>query len=383
MAGKKRQKLRFWDDSYVQYNYMKVIGCDKLDNAQCTLCNTILGNDSLKSSKLERHKELKHKENTDSVETFQAKRACYDMRETLSALCFCLTSQPHLRASYEVSLIIAKAPHIASEKLIKPSAVKMAQILLGQKETKKVDSVTLPDDTVNNRIPDIENDILSQLIAQIQDSQRRISLQFDETMDIKSTNQLVAYVRFVKGNAIVDEFLFCQKMKERTIVKDICDLVNAFLRENSIAWNKVGLVCTDGAPTMIGHRSGCFIALMKQVALHIVSNYCSIRKHASACKTLPFELKSVLDSVVKAVNFIRGRAVNFIRGRAVNSRLFKAFRDDLGKDHQYLLSHTEVRWLSRGKMLSSVAELVTEVAGFLREHGSVKLATLLKTIDSN
>ena len=73
MAAKNRQKLRFRDDSYVQYGFTKVIGCDKLDNAQCTLCNTILGNDSLKPSKLKRHKELKHKENTDSVETFKAK----------------------------------------------------------------------------------------------------------------------------------------------------------------------------------------------------------------------------------------------------------------------------------------------------------------------
>ena len=31
-----------------------------------------------------------------------------------------------------------------------------------------------------------------------------------------------------------------------------------------------------------------------------------------------------------------------------------------------------MRWLSPGKVLSRVAELVTEVAVFLREHGSVE-----------
>ena len=80
-------------------------------------------------------------------------------------------------------------------------------------------------------ISDVANDILSQLIAQIQDSPCRISLRFDETTDIKSISQLVAYVRFIKGKAIVDEFLFCQEMKERTRAKDVFDLVNAFLRE--------------------------------------------------------------------------------------------------------------------------------------------------------
>ena len=134
MAAKNRHKIRLWDDSYVQYGFTKVIGCDKLHNAHCTLCITILGNDSLKPPKLKRHKELMHKENIDSAETFKAKRTRYDMRETLPTLVFCLTSQPLLRASYEVSLIIAKAKvlHTAGEKLMKPSAVKMAQILLSR-----------------------------------------------------------------------------------------------------------------------------------------------------------------------------------------------------------------------------------------------------------
>ena len=74
-----------------------------------------------------------------------------------------------------------------------------------------------------------------------------------------------AYMRFVKESTIVDEFLFCQEMKERTRAKDVFHLINTFLRESSIAWSKVGSVCTDGAPAMTGHRSG-FVALMKQVA---------------------------------------------------------------------------------------------------------------------
>ena len=137
-------------------------------------------------------------------------------------------------------------------------------------------------DTV--KIAGIANDILSQLIAQIQDSPYRISLQYDKTKAIQSISQLVAYVRFVKGNAIVDESLFCQEMKERTGGKDVIDLLKTFFCENSIAWNKVGSECTDGAPAMIGHRSG-FVALMKQVAPLIDSNHCAIHKYALACNS--------------------------------------------------------------------------------------------------
>ena len=73
---------------------------------------------------------------------------------------------------------------------------------------------------------------------------------------------------------------------------------------------------------MIRHRYG-FVALMKQAAPRIVSNHGDIHKYALASKTLSRKLKSVLDSVVKAVNFIRGRAVN--------SRPFEIFCDDFGK----------------------------------------------------
>ena len=70
--------------------------------------------------------------------------------------------------------------------------------------------------------------------------------------------------------------------------------------------------------------------------------------------------------------------MNFIRGMVVNSRLFKAFCDDLEKEHRCLLFNTEVQWLSRGKVLLYVAELVTKVAVLLREHRSVELATLFE-----
>ena len=186
----------------------------------------------------------------------------------------------------------------------------MAQILIGQNEAERIDSVPLSDDLINSRIPDIINDILSQLIAQIQESPCKISLQFDEKTNIKSISQLVAYVRFAKGNAIVDKFLFCQKMKKKTRAKDVFDFFNAFLRENSIAWNKVASACTDGTPAMIGHRFR-FAALMKEITLHIASNHRVMHKYALPSKTLPLELKTVLNFVVKIVNFIRGRAMNF------------------------------------------------------------------------
>ena len=40
---------------------------------------------------------------------------------------------------------------------------------------------------------------------------------------------LVACAKFVKGNAVMDEFMFCQELKNKTRAKEVSDLVNAFL----------------------------------------------------------------------------------------------------------------------------------------------------------
>ena len=66
--------------------------------------------------------------------------------------------------------------------------------------------------------------------------------------------------------------------------------------------------------------------------------HCFLHRHALASKTLPPNLKKVLDTCVKIINWIRGRALNH--------RIFKSFCEDLGCEHSVLLFHTEVRWLS-------------------------------------
>ena len=83
------------------------------------------------------------------------------------------------------------------------------------------------------------------------------------------------------------------------------------------------------------------------------ATHCCIHREQLAVKKMPQCLKSVLDESVKIVNKINGKALN--------TRLFKALCEEMGSKHTKLLFHTEVSWLSRGKVLTHLFELQDEV----------------------
>ena len=106
-------------------------------------------------------------------------------------------------------------------------------------------------------------------------------------------------------------------------------------------------------------KHGGVVTRMKQVAPGAKFTHCSIHREALACKAMTATLKTVLDQSVKVVNFIKARALNL--------RLFSIICSEMGSEHNTLLLLTEVRWLSRGKVLSRLFELRSEVQIFLLE----------------
>ena len=71
-------------------------------------------------------------------------------------------------------------------------------------------------------------------------------------------------------------------------------------------------------------------------------------------------LKDVLDTTVKMVNFVKARLLN--------SCVFSALCNDMGSNNVTLLKHTEVRWLSRGKVLTRFFELRNDLKVFFTVH---------------
>lgn len=149
-----------------------------------------------------------------------------------------------------------------------------------------IQAIPLSDDTIHRRISEMSQDICQQVIEQIKSSPAKISLQLDETCDVANFSQLLVFVRYICGKELKNEFLFCEPLQQTTKATDIMQKIQDFFDKNNLTWDIVGSICTDGAPAMMGVRSG-FTALVKQKAPHVITTHCFLHRHALAAKTLP------------------------------------------------------------------------------------------------
>ena len=158
---------------------------------------------------------------------------------------------------------------------------------------------------------------------------------------------------------IKEDFLFCQPLTTSTKAIDIKKLGDNFFRDNDISWDMVCAICLDGAPIMLGRKSG-FGALVKADAPHITVTHCLLHRHALATKTFPPELAEVLTIVMECVNYLQNGALKHC--------IFKELYNEMGFEFKLLLYYSNVRWLSQEKVLNRVFALRVKLAVFLREY---------------
>ena len=233
----------------------------------------------------------------------------------------------------------------------------MANIMLVKAAENKLSQIPLSNDTISSRIDDMSNDILAQVVADLISSPAKFSLQLDETTDVSNLSQLAVFLRYVKDDMIKEDFLFCRPLTTTTKAADVKKLMDIFFRDNDLSWDMVSAVCSDGALVMLGQKSG-FCSLIKAGAPHITQ--CVLHRHALATKTLPPKLAEVLKIVVECLNYVRNSALKH--------RIFRELYIEMGSEFEVLLYHSNVRWLSRGKVLNRVFVMRVELTLFLREH---------------
>jgi len=350
---------RRYNDNYLGLGFTWV-GDIERPNPECIVCGDKLSNEAMVPSKLKRHFRTKHGQLSDKhIDYFKRLLSCRS-KQALRFTKKVTISDKAQQASFLVAEIVAQQskPHTVAEKLIMPACIAIVKTMLGSDAADEIKKVPVSDNTISRRIDDMSTDIESNLTDRVK-SAGMFALQADESTDVSGKAQLLLFIRFVDEGKIVENFFCCKELTTTTTGQNIFDCVNTYLESQQLSWDTCVGICTDGAPAMVGSLNG-FVALAKRCNANIKSTHCFLHREALVSKTIGDELKAVLDDVVKMVNYIKSRPVK--------SRLFTKLCDDMDASHTTLILHTEVRWLSRGRVLSRVLELKDEMLAFFRSQ---------------
>ena len=361
MSSKRRKYL----DSYLEMGFTYVT--DKGDiKPQCVICSTVLSSESMKPSKLKRHFETNHPQYSyKDSSTFKTMGNSLKKRRFDACGEHQQTSKAVTQASFEIAQHIAKQkkPHTIGENLIKACLKRAVKVVLGEESANKIDKIPLSNNTVKDRITRMSADIKEKVIVEISTSPL-FAIQLDESTDVASCSQLLVFVRYICEDDLIEEFLFCSDLEQTTTGQDVLEKIDDVFDSSGLEWEKMCGVCTDGAPAMLGSKSG-FQTRVKEKAPNAKGTHCMIHRYALASKTLPVPLQDVLSSVIKIVNFVKGSALQ--------TRLFKQLCKEMGSEHESLLFYTQVRWLSNGNVLRRVFEMREEIQLFLEIQGKQNL----------
>ncbi|MBN3296755.1 GTD2A protein, partial [Amia calva] len=194
--------------------------------------------------------------------------------------------------------------------------------------------------SVTRLIESISEDVSFQLKNGIENCVF-FSLQFDESVDVVDTSQLGVFIRMVFNDCSVkEELLTIIPLKEKTREQDVYSAFKKYIAEHKIPICELASITTDGAPAMV------------------LNYHCIIHQQALCGKVL--NMNDVMDFVVKVVNSIRSRPLQ--------RRLFKTLLDEIDAQYGDLLLHTDVRWLSRGKVLQRFRDLLPQIKIFIESR---------------
>lgn len=275
-------------------------------------------------------------------------------------------SKAATEASFRVSKVIAqhRKPYEDGE-LIKVAFLEAADTLFDNFKNKAeimsaIKSVQLSANTVMRRVEAMSSDVTSQLKTDF-DRCSYFSLQLDESTDIVDTAQLAVFVRMVfEDFETKEELVKVVPLTGHTTGNDIFLAFKKLIECENIPMKKVVGLTTEGAPAMVGVENG-FIALCRKDSdiPKFVSYHCIIHQQSLCGKFL--SMNNVMKTVVKVVNNIRAHALQ--------RRLFRELTEELECQYGDLLLHTEVRWLSRGRVLQRFKELLPALVKFFKERG--------------
>lgn len=370
-SGAKKTKVRFnrqYCDAYLKFGF-SWSGDVNRPSPLCVVCGEKLSNESMVPSKLQRHFTSKHSSLQDKELNYFERLVEQQSKQRNVFTKIMTVSERAQRASIEVAEIIAlkSKSHTLAESVILPACKKMVKSMLGENAEKELNKIPLSNDTIRRRILDLSENIEENVQKKLKNS--NFALTVDESTDISNTSQLLAFVRFIDGDEIINQFLCCKGLSTTTRGQDIFDMITGYLKEMNLTWKSCVGICTDGAPCMTGCIKG-FVSLAEKENPNLIRTHCFLHREVLVSKISQEELKLVLQQVVEIVNYIKSRPLK--------SRLFEQLCKEMDSQHVRLLMHTEIRWLSKGKVLNRVHELHKELIAFFDQEKQEKFCEYLR-----
>ncbi|XP_032351767.1 zinc finger MYM-type protein 6 isoform X3 [Camelus ferus] len=365
----KKKRVGFfqtYDAEYLKVGFIIYPGSkESSPRPQCVICGEILSSENMKPANLSHHLKTKHSElENNPVDFFEQKSL--EMECQNSALKKCLLVEKSLvKASYLIAFQIAasKKPFSIAEELIKPYLVEMCSEVLGSSAGDKMKTIALSNNTIGHRIDELSADIEDQLIQKVRES-KWFALQIDESSEISNTTLLLCYIRFIDYGCsdIKEELLCCIEMPSQMTDFEVFEVINKYIDSKSLNWKHCVGLCTDGAASMTGRCSG-LRAKIQEVAMNTVAfTHCFIhREHLAAEKLSPCLHEILLQSA---------QILSFIKSNALNSRMLTILCEEMGSEHVNLPLRAEVRWISRGRILTRLFQLRHEIEIFLNQKHS-------------
>ena len=266
-----------------------------------------------------------------------------------------------IEATYRVALLLGKRGKPFNDvDIIKESIIEVVSCVHAE-NISKYKELPLSGTTVTSRQHELASNLKQQLNSTIQKEVFN-SIAIDESIDNTDSAQVLVFIRAITGDFHCFEVLLCLRtLKDRTRGIDIFNAFKEKCSKAKISFANLASVCTDGAPAMKGVREE-FIGLLKKELPHpesLIAFHCILHQRNFAAKSAT--VGDTFKTVLEIVHFIR---VNSTRDRQFCELLINDDETDIVDMPFYC----QVRWLSRGNILSKIFKLKQQTVSFYEKQ---------------